>query len=161
MINNSKTDIQIYLKCTNDSTGSDQPNLQDLASDMVPVVGSTESADAPVLCTDKGKYIFVGIWNDTTSMGKPDSWLIFDRGNKILNSSYDNYQATISGTRDSGYILNIMGTGVLPQNGNIWLIILIVVFVLFLIGIAGGAFFVLRKNGKQIETEMPFFVPQY
>nr|QBK87542.1 MAG: hypothetical protein LCMAC201_04530 [Marseillevirus LCMAC201] len=167
VINNSGDDIQVYLKCTNNSTGSDQPKLQDLSSEMLPVVGSTTSADAPIMCTnEKLQYIFAGIWNDKTSIGKPNSWLTFDiKSLGVLNSSYDNYQTSISGTKDKGYILTITDSDGLPsQNGNIWLIILIGVFILFLlIGIGSALFFAFRKGSSShfVQNELPFFVPKY
>ena len=152
--NSSQTNIQLYAIRTKDSSGKTHPNLKDLSTGLVPVVGAGNSSD--VLLSGEGDYIYCGLWNAKTNVGQPDSWIIFSLTNKVVQSDYNEYAMSVSGITDTGFIITVTdgpGKRSPSSTSGIWIILIVLLVLLVVIGIVGV--FILRKPKLQISTD-PF-----
>ena len=150
IINNATDSVKIYTVCINNTETINLPFLGDINeqfSNMV-IIGKDSSADAILeQCTITSRYILICIWELTTLIGEPNSWIVYDLNDQsIVKSSINNYTSSLDGNFTSGYIITIRaGQG----GGRWWLYILMILFILIVIGAGIGVFYGLNKSVKR------------
>jgi len=157
IINNARTNVQVYTERTSDPSGKDQPSLRKLPQGQVPVVGAGSSAD--VYLYTEGDYIYCGLWKAEASFGPPDSWVIFSTADaKVVKFYFNQYDMSVTKDTDGGFTITVTdGSGntssgaqhqspptVNSTGGSGWLVILIVMLLLLVVGIGIGVFFLLN-----------------
>ena len=169
IVNNSGDSIKVYAMRTNDTSGGNQPNLQDISSGLVPVVSAGSSSDIPLL--GQGNYIYSGVWSASASKGTPDSWVVFENDHQPTGSQYNKYAMSVSKAEGTGFMITVSdGVGRSPdttssvtststKNTTMWIIILVIVFVLILILMGVGMYMLRPKksvvNNPFAQTDIP------
>jgi hypothetical protein len=160
--NQSSSNVQVYVMCTNSTSGSDLPSLQNLASSALSYVGETETADSLTVCAlDNPKYILAGVWSGTASSGSASSWIVIEPITGItVGTGGSKYKLAVTGTQTNGFVLTISnGTGV--SLTVLWIILVVIVGLLVLIGLGYGLFHLISSRPSATSSTIVAGVPYY
>ena len=159
IINKATQTVQVYMEHTT-SVKNSSPNLKDYKSGQLTNVSSMSSADIGI--SGDGDYVYCAIWKIDTITGNPDTWLVYTKENGTIKAShFKSFMVQISGSENTGWIITISNRS---GSSNQIYIALIVFVLLFLVGIAIGIYFMLRKNSGTTmigAVDTPIFEPEY
>lgn len=141
VVNNSKSDIHVYINCVADKFASSIP-LEEVVNGNLIIVGANSNADQ-IICTTP-PLILVEIWPVNT-VNSPDSWAIFDN-NIAVKSVYKSYNIAVE-KNVNGYKMTITDSKSIIKKVLMWMLIIIVLVLLIGLGIY---FIRVRKNATPV-----------